>query len=62
MVKILLEKEVMTTMSIRIAQEEKETIQNLAKELDLSASHLVRKAIKEFILANKAKEEVGSDK
>lgn len=49
-------------MSIRIAQEEKETIQNLAKELDLSASHLVRKAIKELILANKAKEEVGSDK
>ena len=52
----------MTTMSIRIAQEEKEIVQILAKELDLSASHLVRKAIREFILANKAKEEVGSDK
>lgn len=52
----------MTTMSIRIAQEEKEIIQILAKELDLSASYLVRKAIREFILVNKAKEEVGFDK
>ena len=51
----------MTTMSIRISQEEKDKIQKLAKELDLSASYLVRKAIKDYILANKAKEETDSD-
>lgn len=57
-----MEKEVMTTMSIRISQEEKDRIQKLAKDLDLSASYLVRKAIRDYILANNAKEEVGSGK
>ena len=42
----------MTTMSIRISQEEKEKLQKLAKEVDLTLSQLVRKAIKENILAD----------
>lgn len=42
----------MTTMSIRISQEEKEKLQKLAKEADLTLSQLVRKAIKENILAD----------
>lgn len=45
-------KEIMTTMSIRISQEEKEKLQKLAKEADLTLSQLVRKAIKENILAD----------
>ena len=45
-------KEIMTTMSIRISQEEKEKLQKLAKEVDLTLSQLVRKAIKENILAD----------
>ena len=40
----------MTTVSIRISEEEKEKLQILAKELDLSMSHIIRKAIKEFLL------------
>lgn len=39
-------------MSIRISQEEKEKLQKLAKEVDLTLSQLVRKAIKENILAD----------
>lgn len=42
----------MTTMSIRISQEEKEKLQKLAKKADLTLSQLVRKAIKESILAD----------
>ena len=52
MVKKLAKKEIMTTMSIRISQEEKEKLQKLAKEVDLTLSQLVRKAIKENILAD----------
>lgn len=44
-------KENMTTMSIRISQDEKEKLQKLAKKADLTLSQLVRKAIKENILA-----------
>lgn len=44
-------KEIMTTMSIRISQDEKEKLQKLAKKADLTLSQLVRKAIKENILA-----------
>jgi predicted transcriptional regulator len=51
-VKELTKKEIMTTMSIRISQEEKEKLQKLAKEADLTLSQLVRKAIKENILAD----------
>ena len=50
--KKLAKKEIMTTMSIRISQEEKEKLQKLAKEVDLTLSQLVRKAIKENILAD----------
>ena len=50
--KKLAKKEIMTTMSIRISQEEKEKLQKLAKEADLTLSQLVRKAIKENILAD----------
>ena len=52
MVKELTKKETMTTMSIRISQEEKEKLQKLAKKADLTLSQLVRKAIKENILAD----------
>ena len=39
-------------MSIRISQDEKEKLQKLAKKADLTLSQLVRKAIKENILAD----------
>ena len=36
----------MTTITIRISQEEKEKLQTLAKESDLTMSWIIRKAIK----------------
>jgi predicted transcriptional regulator len=50
-----LEKEVnlLTTISIRIEEEEKEALQKYAKEHDLTVSQVVRRAIKEFLLADK---------
>ena len=53
MVKKLIEqKEIMTTMSIRISQEEKNKLQEIAKGADLTLSQLVRKVLKENILSN----------
>jgi len=40
----------MVTMTIRVAEEEKERIEKYAKENDLSASQVVRRAIKEFMM------------
>jgi predicted transcriptional regulator len=50
-----LKKEVnlLTTISIRIEEEEKEALQKYAKEHDLTVSQVVRRAIKEFLLADK---------
>lgn len=45
----------MTTISIRIDDNDKETLQNYANENDLSVSQIIRKAIREFL--NKEKEE-----
>ena len=39
----------MTSITIRISTEEKEKIEQLAKENDLTLSQVVRKAIKEFL-------------
>lgn len=39
----------MTSITIRISQEEKDTLEQIAKENDLSLSQVVRKAIKEFL-------------
>ena len=42
-------KEEMATISVRVSKEEKEKLQSLADELDLSLSYIIRKAIKEII-------------
>lgn len=39
----------MTTISIRLSEEEKEAIQKHADQEDLSMSQVVRKAIKEYL-------------
>lgn len=39
----------MTTISIRIEDDEKEQIQRYAEEHDLSMSWVIRRAIKEFL-------------
>lgn len=49
---ISLGKEAMTTISVRLSQEEKDKLQSLAKEQDLSMSHLIRKAIKQYLQNN----------
>jgi predicted transcriptional regulator len=46
------QKEIMTTMSIRISQEEKMKLQEIARGVDLTLSQLVRKVLKENILSN----------
>lgn len=42
----------MTTISIRIEENEKEILQNLAKQQDLSVSQIVRRAIKDYFVNN----------
>lgn len=42
----------MTTISIRIEEAEKEILQNLAKQQDLSVSQIVRRAIKDYFVNN----------
>ena len=39
----------MTTISIRISEEEKEALQKYARDNDLSVSQVVRRAIRVFI-------------
>ena len=51
-------RETMTTISIRIEDDEKEQIQHYAEEHDLSMSWVIRRAIKEFLASQeKTKEE-----
>ena len=39
----------MTTMTIRISQDDKDILTEMGKELDLSLSYIVRQALKEYI-------------
>jgi predicted transcriptional regulator len=39
----------MTTISIRIEEDEKEKLQEYAKEQDLTLSQVIRRAIRDFI-------------
>lgn len=39
----------MTTISIRIEEEEKDQLQQYAKEHDLSLSQVIRRAIRDFL-------------
>lgn len=41
-----MEKDVMTTISIRISQKEKDRLQEIARGQDLTLSQIIRKAIK----------------
>lgn len=45
-------KENMTTVSIRISQEEKDKLQGLAKNNDLSMSQIIRKALRLYLENN----------
>jgi predicted transcriptional regulator len=45
-------KENMTTVSIRISQEEKDKLQDLAKNNDLSMSQIIRKALRLYLENN----------
>lgn len=42
----------MTTISVRLTEEEKEALAQFAQEQDLSMSHVIRKAIKNFLKNN----------
>ena len=46
---IVLGKENMSTVSIRISQDEKDKLQQLAKENDLSMSQIIRKALRLYL-------------
>lgn len=46
----------MATITIRLDENEKEALQEYAKKHDLSVSHVVRKAIKDLLFADKAVE------
>ena len=39
----------MTTISVRLSEEEKRAIEEFAKKEDLTMSQIVRKALKEFL-------------
>jgi predicted transcriptional regulator len=41
----------MTTISIRIEEDEKEQLQDYAKEHDLTLSQVIRRAIRDFLAA-----------
>lgn len=47
----------MTTISIRIEENEKEALQKYAKENDLTVSQVVRKAIKQLLEMDRIAEE-----
>lgn len=40
----------MTTISVRISEEEKKRIEEYARKEDLSMSQIIRKALKEFLI------------
>ena len=46
----------LTTISIRLSDEEKEALQKFAKEHDLTISQVVRRAIKDLLLMDKLAE------
>lgn len=48
----------MTTISVRIDETEKETLQTYAEENDLSVSQVVRRAIKDFFAAQRIADEL----
>lgn len=47
----------LTTISIRLSEEEKKALQKFAKEHDLTISQVVRRAIKDLLLLDKLAEE-----
>ena len=48
----------MTTLTIRLSEEEKQKLIEYADELDLSMSQLVRKALKEYLSSLEPKEKI----
>ena len=48
----------MTTLTIRLSEEEKQRLIERAEELDLSMSQLVRKALKEYLSSLEPKEKI----
>jgi predicted transcriptional regulator len=48
----------MTTLTIRLSEEEKQKLIEYAEELDLSMSQLVRKALKEYLSSLEPKEKI----
>lgn len=48
----------MTTLTIRLSEEEKQRLIEYADELDLSMSQLVRKALKEYLSSLEPKEKI----
>lgn len=48
----------MTTLTIRLSEEEKQKLIERADELDLSMSQLVRKALKEYLSSLEPKEKI----
>lgn len=48
----------MTTLTIRLSEEEKQKLIEYAEELDLSMSQLVRKALKEYLSSLESKEKI----
>lgn len=48
----------MTTLTIRLSEEEKQKLIEYAEELDLSMSQLVRKALKEYLKSLELKEKI----
>jgi predicted transcriptional regulator len=48
----------MTTLTIRLSEEEKQKLIEYAEELDQSMSQLVRKALKEYLSSLEPKEKI----
>lgn len=48
----------MTTLTIRLSEEEKQKLIEYAEKLDLSMSQLVRKALKEYLSSLEPKEKI----
>ena len=48
----------MTTLTIRLSEEEKQKLLEYAEELDQSMSQLVRKALKEYLRSLEPKEKI----
>lgn len=48
----------MTTLTIRLSEEEKQKLIEYAEKLDLNMSQLVRKALKEYLSSLEPKEKI----